>query len=145
MELRSQRLFLQIFMPLLSVGAAAYLTWVLPGLRNSSSLFLFLAAVICTTRLAGWMSGFIATALSAVVTAALFMGHGHGFDIHATEDVVRLLTFVVLALFILSLNASRAKSDRALRASQQRLISLSRCRSYGGLGLQLADSEFLVV
>jgi PAS domain-containing protein len=112
----------QVLTPLLAVGAATYLTWVIPGLRNSSSLLLFLAAVICTTRLAGWRSGLISTVLSAVITAALFSRHGQAFDTHATEDLVRLLVFLLIAVVILSLNASRTRSDMALRASQQRLM-----------------------
>jgi PAS domain-containing protein len=118
MQQRSQRLVWQAATPLLGVVVAAYLTWMLPGLRNTSSLFLFLAAVIFTGRIAGWISGLIATALAGILSCWLFMGPGRTFNIHLTEDVVRVAVFLLIALVILYLQASRGKSETALHASQ---------------------------
>jgi len=109
---------LQIVTPLITVGAAAYLTHRVPGLQNRSALFLFLAAVICSTRLGGWASGLFATILSVVVTTYFL---SHSFRIQSA-DIFPLGIFLFIALAILSLHAARGRSDMALRASEQRLL-----------------------
>jgi PAS domain-containing protein len=115
---RSQRLLLQIVTPLVTVGAAAYITHRIPGLHNRSSLFLFLAAVIFSTRVGGWVSGMFATILSVVVTTYFLP---HSFHLLST-DILPLAIFLFIALAILSLHSARGRSDMALRASEQRLM-----------------------
>ena len=112
---RSQRRLLQILTPLLAVGAAVALTHWVEMLRNRASLFLFLAAVICSARLRGWVSGLLATALS--IAAIYFLNPVHP----TTEDLFGLAVFTLVSLMILSLHAARGRSEMALRASEQRL------------------------
>jgi len=106
---------LQILTPLLAVGAAVALTHWVEMLRNRASLFLFLAAVICSARLRGWVSGLLATALS--IAAIYFLNPVHP----TTEDLFGLAVFTLVSLMILSLHAARGRSEMALRASEQRL------------------------
>jgi len=117
---RSQRLLVQIITPLICVGVAGLLTHEVPMLRTRASLFLFLAAVICSSRLGGWQSGVLATALS--VGAYLFVEPVNPFGSQSPQDVVGLVVFALISLMILSLNTSRGKSEMALRASEQRLM-----------------------
>jgi PAS domain S-box-containing protein len=111
-----------IFTPLITVGAAAFLTYRLPAIRERSLLFLFLAAVIVSTRLGGWVAGVLSIILSAGVTSYFFLVPLHSFSVQLTDDLVRLGIFAGVSLMILSLHAARARSDMALRASEQRLV-----------------------
>jgi len=117
---RSQRIFVQILTPLICVGAAAMLTHSVPMLRTKASLFLFLAAVICSSRLGGWPSGIFATVLS--IGAVLFIWPAGPLSAQTPQDWVGLIIFAVISLMVLSLNTSRGKSEMALRASEQRLM-----------------------
>jgi PAS domain-containing protein len=115
------RISMQILTPVLLVGAACVLTKVIPILHQHNSLFLFLAAIILSIRISGWLSGLLATLL-AVGTISYFMFEPfRSFSIRSPDDVFKLTTFVIVSLLILSLQASRGKHEQALRVSEQRL------------------------
>jgi PAS domain-containing protein len=107
--------------PLLSVGVAAALTLALPGFRANAPLFLFLTAVLISTWYGGWMSGLLATVVAGFVTARFILPPGQSHFLASTGDLWRWTLFSLIALRISSLNASRARAERGLRNSEQRL------------------------
>jgi PAS domain S-box-containing protein len=107
--------------PLLSVGAAYVLTLVLPGFRTNAPMFLFLTAVLASTWYGGWQSGLLATLVGGFVTAEFLLpGLGQNL-IGNTGDLWRWSLFILIALMISSLHASRARAEQRLRYSEQRL------------------------
>jgi PAS domain-containing protein len=118
---RGRRVWLQIVTPLLAVGLATFATMHVPVLRNRSSLFIFLAAVVISMRLGGWFGGFFATILSVAATAYFLMEPLHTLAVSDRGDMLRLGLFTVISLMILVLYGSRSKAEMALRASEQRL------------------------
>jgi PAS domain-containing protein len=105
----------------LAVGFATLLTVHIPMLRNRSSLFIFLAAVVISMRLGGWFAGFFAVILSAGATAYYLMEPLHTFAVSDPADVLRLGLFIVVSMLILAMHGSRSRAEQALRASEQRL------------------------
>jgi len=83
-------------------------------------MFLFLTAVLLSTWYGGWFSGMLATALSATIIAIILPPH-RSFAIGSPDDLMRWVVFVLIALMITSLNASRSRAEQELRRSEQRL------------------------
>lgn len=105
--------------PAFAVGSAFLLSRFVPTFRANAPLFLFLAAVLVSTWVGGWMSGVLATVLSGIITAGYV--HTGGLLVGNTDDVVRWSVFVLVALAISSLHASRGQAEQRLRHSEQRL------------------------
>jgi PAS domain-containing protein len=112
---------LRWIVPLLSVGAAYVLTMVLPGFRTNAPLFLFLTAVLASTWYGGWQSGLLATLVAGFVTARFLLPGLGQHLIGNTGDLWRWSLFILIALMISSLHASRVRAERRLRYSEQRL------------------------
>jgi PAS domain S-box-containing protein len=102
------------------VAMAFFVTNDFVALRDKTPLFLFLTAVLFSTWYGGWFSGILATILSGIVTAWILLPT-HSFWINGHDDLVRWTMFVLIALMISSLHASRSKVEKALRGSEQRL------------------------
>jgi PAS domain S-box-containing protein len=123
MTVLMRRKLLQFVVPVASVGLALVGTWSTPALMNRSSLFLFLAAVMISTWYGGLFSGLLATLIAAAVTAkfVLPLQAGHAAT-GGSDQLMRWVLFVLIALMISSLHASRGKAESALRRSEQRLM-----------------------
>jgi PAS domain-containing protein len=103
------------------VGIAGLCTSYIPALRSTSSLFVFLAAVVICTRFGGWFTGLLATALSVAATAYFIFVPVHSFKVSDENDILRLAAFTVISLMIIILHGSRQRAELDLRASEQRL------------------------
>jgi PAS domain S-box-containing protein len=107
--------------PFVTVSLAYFCTEHIAGLRQRTPLFLYLTAVLVSAWSGGWFSGFLATALTGSVTAWIFPP-SNSFLINGHDDLMRWITFILLALMISSLHASRSRVVRALRNSEERLM-----------------------
>lgn len=115
------RPLLRWLVPPLTVGIACLLTFLMPGSRANAPLFLFLTAVLISTWYGGWMMGVLATMLAAFVTARFILPPGQSHFFMGASDVWRWTLFILIALMISSLHASRSRAERRLRYSEQRL------------------------
>ena len=103
--------------PLGSVALATVLTWLLWAYVQPSSTPLFFLAVMASAVYGGAVAGLIATVVSTVVIALLFMPPLFSFDI-GSDDAFRLVVFGGVALLTNSMAAERRRAE----AQQQRLI-----------------------
>jgi len=107
--------------PVLTVAAAFALTPFIPTLRTNAPFFLFLGAVLISTWTGGWSSGLLATIFAALLTAWHGRETGHSVFVANSIDLLRWSLFLLVALAISSLHASRAEAEQRLRYSEQRL------------------------
>jgi PAS domain S-box-containing protein len=117
--------------PLVTVGLAYLITEHSPILRKNTPLFLYLTAVLFSSWFGGWFSGLIATVLAGILSAWM-LPPDNSLMIAGHVDLMRWITFVLLALMISFLHASLSRSERALRNSEQRL-SLAIDSAYLGI------------
>jgi PAS domain-containing protein len=117
----ARRHILTWFVPVLTVGTAFLLTRFVPTFRSQIPLFLFLTTVLISTWVGGWVSGLVATLLSGLITAWFAQSPEHAFFIANSDDLLRWVVFVLIALMISSLHASRGKAEQRQRQSEQRL------------------------
>jgi len=107
----------QVVIPIGSVAVAAALTWALWPFVQPSSTPLFFIAVMASSLYGGVAAGLMATCLSTLVIAYLFMPPQLSLNIGA-DDAFRLTMFGVVALMT---NSVAAERKRAL-AQLQRVI-----------------------
>ncbi len=112
---------LQVATPFLTVGAATLISVYIPALQSKSSLFVYLAAVVISGRLGGWISGVCTTILATAAITYFLMSHSHRFAITDRDDLLRITVFIITSLLILALYGSRNRIEAELRASEQRL------------------------
>jgi PAS domain S-box-containing protein len=115
------RQLLRWIVPPVSVGIACLLTLSLPGFHTNAPMFLFLTAVLISTWYGGWFSGIVATVLAGFITARFILPPGQSHFLANTGDLWRWTLFILIALMISSLHASRSRAERRLRYSEQRL------------------------
>ncbi|MCY7286209.1 MAG: DUF4118 domain-containing protein, partial [Cyanobacteria bacterium CAN_BIN43] len=116
---------------LLSVALALGITLMLGSLLASTPLQLFFLAVMVSAWLGGLRQGVLATVLSTLAVSYFFT-KSHSLDVTSLESVIRMGTFVVVAVIISWLNQSRKDAQQkaeatlqALRQSEARFGSLT--------------------
>jgi PAS domain S-box-containing protein len=110
----------------LAVAVAALLVALIPGLPTRAPFALFLASIIFISVYTGLGEALLATALSAVVAAYLFIPPAHTFRI-GFEGLSRLASFMFLALLISFMiqRVKRAGMIARLREDQMSTTLLS--------------------
>jgi K+-sensing histidine kinase KdpD len=107
-----------VVLPVVSCAVAALVTWKLWPLIQPSASPLFFLAVMISALYGGVVAGLIATLLSAVTTAYLFMTPQFSMSIDSS-DVFRLLVFAAAALLTSWIALQRNRIDEA----QRRLVA----------------------
>jgi PAS domain S-box-containing protein len=115
-----RRQAMNVFVPVVTVTLAFLFTSNIAALREKTPLFLFLTAVLVSSWYGGWFSGVLATGFSSVVTA-WYLLPANSLLIGSGDDLMRWSMFILVALMISSLHASRGRAQRAMRDSEQRL------------------------
>jgi hypothetical protein len=94
------------------------------ALGDHEQLLLFFAAVAVSTAVWGWRAGLLAAALSAAFYSLFIAPPFGSFAIDDPADVRRLVVFLVVALALLVLFASREQAIAELQSSEE-MLSLS--------------------
>jgi PAS domain S-box-containing protein len=131
---RNAVLFVQYALPVLLVAAAFLPTlWVEPILERSTFL-LFTAAVVAAATLGGLRAGLVSTFLSVAGAIAILHPRGRAW-IDSRDDVVRLVMFVVVSLWVSVISErtrrlwrqteSHARELRRSEESYRRIVDLA--------------------
>lgn len=123
--------FRKFALPVVATGMATGLTWILWPYISPSASPLFFVAIMASSVYGGILAGLIATVLSGVATAYLFMTPQFSLALDP-GDLFRLLVFAVVALLTNSIAAERNKTEQEqrrllgeLRAANARIRTLS--------------------
>ena len=84
------------------VAVAAFSNYLMPPVYGESHYFFFSAAILASALFSGLGPGLLATAVSALVSAYLFIAPLHSFRIEAPEAAQRLTLFIVEGALISS-------------------------------------------
>jgi len=116
---RTQSL-LRYLVPLLAVGVAHGLTWVLWKYLQNNLSMLFIVAVIVSASYGGLGPAVLASLLSALACAFFYLPPRYSFDL-GFDDALRLLAFGIVSIFVSWLSAARRQSEAALRVAHSEL------------------------
>ncbi len=106
----------------LTVALAAAITWAFPLLSSRIPFALFYAAVILSTWYGGKRPGLLTTALSALVSAYLFLGIPYSLD-RSLEEALLLGVFLLVSLVITFLTEKAQRAESKERASREQLLT----------------------
>lgn len=109
----------------LTVAVAAAITWAFPLLSTRIPFALFYAAVILGTWYGGKRPGLLAIALSALVSAYLFLGIPYSLT-RTIEEVLLLGVFLLVSLVITYLTEKARRAESRERASREQLLTTLR-------------------
>ena len=133
---------------LLSVALALGINLILGSLLASTPLQLFFLAVMVSAWLGGLRQGVLATVLSTLAVSYFFT-KSRSLDVTSLESVIRMGTFVVVAVIISWLNQSRKTAQQkaeatlqALRQSEARFGSLTASNI---IGMSVFDLDGLIL
>ena len=133
---------------LLSVALALGINLMLGSLLASTPLQLFFLAVMVSAWLGGLRQGILATVLSTLAVSYFFT-KSRSLDVTSLESVIRMGTFVVVAVIISWLNQSRKTAQQkaeatlqALRQSEARFGSLTESNI---IGMSVFDLDGLIL
>jgi PAS domain S-box-containing protein len=112
-------------MAVLAVALAAIITWAFPLLGTRTPFALFYAAVILSTWYGGKRPGVLTTALSALVSAYLFLGVPHSLS-RGLEEALLLGVFLLVSLVIIYLTEKAQRAESKERASREQLLTTLR-------------------
>src|SRR5215472_5753205 len=104
----------------LSVLAALLITLGAKSLFSTTSYGLFLCAVMFSAWRGGLLPGLVATLLSVLALDYYFIPPFLSLDLTSNE-LIHLVVFVVVALFITYLNSKQVRTEEALRNSRDDL------------------------
>ncbi len=121
MGFKSQGGWRRYALAFLTVGFVAAVTQASPALKETAAFKLYLAAVAITAWRGGWRAALLAIVLSGVAGLFFVIAPTNTFIIRRWDDVLRLGTFVLVAMLISALQASRERAETALRHSEKRL------------------------
>jgi PAS domain S-box-containing protein len=103
----------------LTVALATALTLLVPLVAEHITFALFLAAVTVSAWYGGRGPGLVATALSIIITTLFILPPNFSLAIGFTA-LLRLSSFVFLALLVSTLTTARLRAEAALRESEER-------------------------
>ena len=107
-----------------AVFLALLLTALLQPLLDHSIFLLFLGAVIMSAWWGGMGPALLAIGLSAVACQYFLVHPASILVVNPSQDLVRLLVFVLVSLIICALLAARERTERALQESEARVRRL---------------------
>lgn len=87
---------------LILVAIAGTCNYLMPPVYGESHYFFFSVAILAAALLGGWGPGILATTVSALVSAYLFIAPFHSFRVEAPEAAERLAMFVIEGAIISS-------------------------------------------
>ncbi|HXE90458.1 MAG TPA: PAS domain S-box protein [Terriglobales bacterium] len=117
--LSSRSLALRYGIAVLSTALALVLTFLIPGIREDPFFSFFTVAVAVSAWFGGWPGGMLATLLSSVATAYLFLRPAQSLSIES-EGAIRLLAFDLAALLLTALVVSFRSTKKALSGAEER-------------------------
>ncbi|WP_179228352.1 PAS domain-containing protein [Leptolyngbya ohadii] len=109
-------------MPLLTVGLALLLTFLLESLLQPATFPFFYAAVAVSAWSGGIVAGLLATALSAIAINYFFIAPAYSLELASLGNVVQIGSFVLVTLLISSLSSelrtAKQRLERSLKKTQ---------------------------
>ncbi len=107
---------------ILSSAAALLLTLATP-LRTGSPFLLSVVAVMVSAAYGGLLPGLLAGLLATATSVMYVLPPQNVFSLTSLDDVLRLVVFVAIALFVSSLTASRERAHESARARAQQYVA----------------------
>jgi PAS domain S-box-containing protein len=120
LKLHRNRAFGPMLVAIVSVVLATLVTCQWTTLRNVHSMAIYTIAVVISAGYGGIWPAIASIVLSAV-SFAYFIAPPVGFAIDKPEDRIRLVSFLVVALFFSFLHSARMTAERKVRSMVQRL------------------------
>ena len=106
-----------------ATGFAAVVTWLLPGAQEVPYFSIFVLAVLVSSWYGGWTGGLFSTALSILAVSYLIAVPVGSLAINSREDLIRLASFLGVALMVCGFTAAvrgRAAAHEALSETEAR-------------------------
>jgi len=93
----------------------------LPHFRQHGFFAIYLIAIAISAWRAGFGPALFAIILSVAVVSWNFLPPEGSFRVQSADDIIRVATFIVLAIIISSLHAARERTEKKLQQSELRL------------------------
>lgn len=81
----------------------------------------YLLAVVFSAWIGGWRAGLLATALSALIASCLFVSYPLSFDLSASNDLFRLMSFLIISGAIIAINETLGRAKRSAETRTEEL------------------------
>jgi PAS domain S-box-containing protein len=141
MQVDSRSLIKNQFLAIALVAFATVVTYENAFLRDKHNFAVYLAMVTLVAWYGGLLPAITATMLSAL-SFAYFIAPPHGFRVASTDDVIRIILFIMIAMLISLTHWQRLQAERARRFTERRLqLSLDAARM-GAWDLDLEHGAF---
>lgn len=124
------------------VALATLMIFLVPALMQRGAFLLFLGVVALVTWFGGWRPGVLAIVLAVLVSAWVVLPPADSLILQTPEDVVRLGVFLLVALVIATLHASRERAVRQAWNTEQRLAFALECAQMGAWYSDLKTGKF---
>jgi PAS domain-containing protein len=102
-------------------SAGALLMARIPHFRQHGFFSMYLIAVAISAWRAGFGAALFAIILSVCAVSYFFLPPEGSFRVENADDIVRIATFIALAIIISSLHVARERTEKKLQQSEQRL------------------------
>lgn len=126
----------------LAVLAASFLILKVPPLVERGAFIVYLAVVALVTWFGGWRAGLVTIALTLFAIAWFILAPRDSIKIDLPEDWLRLGVYLVVALMITALHASRERARDYAWQTEQRLAFALKCANMGAWHSNLKTGQF---
>lgn len=113
------------------VAAATGIICLVPVFKERGAFLIYLAVVALVTWFGGWRPGLVAIGLTSIVCLWLILPPTDSFRVGSWEDGLRLVVFVLVAVLIAALHASRERAIARTWQTEQRLAFALECAHMG--------------
>ncbi len=133
----------QYLTPVLAVGLAETIVFLVPAFVERGAFLLFLAAVSISAWYGGWRSSIVALGLSALCAAWFVLPPSGSPVLDNGDDILRLGLFLLIGALSSTLHARWQRAVTALQHSEQRLALALDAAGMGAWEFDLSSGVFL--
>lgn len=130
-QVKHRQSLLSYLAAILGVAAATALIWQVPLLRQRGAFLIYLGVVALVTWFGGWRPGLVAIALTSLMCLWLILPPADSLMLQSWEDALRLGVFILVAVLIAALHASRERAMTQTWQTEQRMAFALECAQMG--------------